>query len=335
MKKLSSQISKVSSRSEKKDLQNAQKALLNILEDYSEEKNHANDNQRALLNILDDYSSEKKSMENTQRALLNILEDYGEEKQNSENIQKAVLNILEDYSDEKIKVEAANDDLSSLNKELDSFTYSISHDLRAPLRAINGYAQILKEDYSSELDEEGERILETIRNNASRMGTLIDELLEFSKLGRRDLQKKEIDMNELTKAVLMDMNNSVSHNAEIKINQLHKIKADFGLLQQVMSNLISNALKYSSKKEHPVVEIYSEVKNEDVVISVKDNGAGFDMRYYDKLFGVFQRLHKPSEFEGVGVGLAIIQRIITKHNGKVWAVGKVGEGAIFSFSLKI
>lgn len=356
MKKLSLQNRAVHTLSNEIDLKDTEKALLNILYDYSEEKNHANNIQSALLNILDDYGAEKIAMEITQRAVLNILEDYSEEKHYSDNTQKAllnilddysigknnmedthraVLNILDDYSYEKEKVETVNNDLSSVNKELDAFTYSVSHDLRAPLRAINGYAQMLNEDYGTKLDEEGKRIIETIRNNAIKMATLIDELLAFSRLGRKELQKMEINMNELTKATITELNKSIAHTAKINIGKLHKVKADYGLLQQVMFNIISNAIKYSSKKEHPFVEIFSEQKNDEVIFSVKDNGAGFDMRYYDKLFGVFQRLHKQNEFDGVGVGLAIVQRIIAKHGGKVWAEGKVNEGAQFNFSLTI
>ena len=165
------------------------------------------------------------------------------------------------------------------------------------------------------------------------MGTLIDELLTFSRLGRKEVQKKEIDMNELTKSVLIELNKSITHIAKIKTGNLHKIKADDGLLKQVMFNLISNAVKYSSKKQNPLIEIFSEEKKDEVIFSIKDNGVGFDMKYYDKLFGVFQRLHKQNEFEGVGVGLAIVQRIIAKHGGKVWAEGKTDEGATFNFSL--
>ena len=227
----------------------------------------------------------------------------------------------------------AEDQLKEVNKELESFSYSVSHDLRAPLRALNGYAQMLNEDYSQLLDEEGKRIIDAIKYNSKKMGLLIDDLLAFSKLGRKEMQKKEIDMNELTEGVLFDLNKSVKHCAEIKIGNLHKVTADYGLLHQVMFNLISNAVKYSSKKENPVVEIFSKENNGEIIFSVKDNGAGFDMQYADKLFGVFQRLHSQEDFEGTGVGLAIVQRVIAKHRGKVWAESKVNEGAIFNFSL--
>ena len=167
------------------------------------------------------------------------------------------------------------------------------------------------------------------------MGTLIDNLLDFSRLGRKDVNKTDIDMNELTEGVLIEMNKSGSYKAKIKIGKLHRVYADYGLLHQIMFNLISNAVKYASKKEKPVVEISSEEKNGEIIFAVKDNGAGFDMRYVDKLFGVFQRLHSQDEFEGIGVGLAIVQRVIAKHNGRVWAKGKVNEGATFYFSLTV
>lgn len=227
----------------------------------------------------------------------------------------------------------AEDKLLAVNKELEAFSYSVSHDLRAPLRAINGYAEILNEDYGTKLDDEGKRIIEIISDNATRMGILIDELLSFSRLGRKEIQMTEINMNKLVEEVMVELNKSMTHHAKIKIGKLHEAKADYGLLRQVMFNLISNAVKYSSKKKIPIVEISSEEKKNEIIFSVKDNGAGFDMQYADKLYGVFQRLHSQDEFEGTGVGLAIVQRIISRHKGRSWAEGKVNEGAVFYFSI--
>jgi PAS domain S-box-containing protein len=240
-----------------------------------------------------------------------------------------LFGIIQDITE----IKNAEEKLIEINKELESFSYSVSHDLRAPLRAINGYAQILNEDYGKKLDTEGIRILETIKHNAIKMGTLIDDLLAFSRLGRKEIQKTEVDMNKLTESVINEMNKSMMHKTEINIAKLHKVKADYSLLHQVMFNLVSNAVKYSSKGENPVVKISSKEKNGEIVFSVADNGVGFDMQYADKLFGVFQRLHSHEEFEGTGVGLAIVQRIITKHGGKVWAEGIVNKGAVFNFSL--
>lgn len=218
-------------------------------------------------------------------------------------------------------------------EDLESFSYSVSHDLRTPLRAINGYAKMLGEDYGTVLDTEGKRLLGEVRNNAKKMGVLIDDLLTFSRLGRKGITKSNVDMNKLIETVLSEINQSTTHNAEIKFSNLLPAVADNNLLQQVITNLLSNAIKYSSKKENPLIEIKSVQKNDELTYSVSDNGTGFDMQYVNKLFGVFQRLHSDEEFSGTGVGLAIVQRIIHKHDGKVWAEGKEGQGATFFFSL--
>ncbi len=225
------------------------------------------------------------------------------------------------------------DAILQLNKELESFSYSVSHDLRTPLRAITGYAQILEEDYSKVINDEGRRLLKIISGNAEKMGMLIDDLLRFSRLGKKELQKKETDMAALTEASISDIIRGKAYNADIQTDIKHRIYSDESLMKLVLINLIGNALKYSSKKEKPVVNIWSEEKGDDIVFSVKDNGVGFDMRYVNKLFGVFQRLHSVEEFEGTGVGLAIVQRIITKHGGKVWGKGVVNEGATLFFSI--
>ncbi len=245
------------------------------------------------------------------------------------NGKDCFLSAMIDVTDRK----KAEDQLISVNNELEAFTYSVSHDLRAPLRAVNGYAEMLNEDYGKKLDEEGKRIIENITYNATKMGILIDELLAFSRLGRKEVIKKLIDMNELTEGVLSEVNKAHPNSAKIGVNKLHDIKADYGLLHQVMYNLISNAIKYSSKEKDPHIEISSESVNGEIIFSIKDNGVGFDMKYSVKLFGVFQRLHSQEEFEGTGVGLAIVQRVIAKHDGKVWAEGEVNKGAKFNFSL--
>lgn len=240
-----------------------------------------------------------------------------------------VLNIIYDITERK-RIE---EQLLIINKELEAFTYSVSHDLRAPLRAVNGYAQILSEDYDKKLDEDGKRILEIIKYNATKMGVLIDDLLTFSRLGRKEIQKNVIDLNTLVEGVIIEISKTTKHHAHINIRKLHKIKGDYALLNQAVINLIGNAIKYSSHKKEPVIEIFSEQNANETVFTVKDNGAGFDMRYVDKLFGVFQRLHSDEEFEGTGVGLAIVQRVIAKHGGRVYAEGKIDEGALFQFTL--
>lgn len=233
-------------------------------------------------------------------------------------------------------LERKNEELKFLNQELESFTYSVSHDLRAPLRAVNGYSQILLQEHSPEINEEVARLLSIINGNAKKMGELIDNLLSLSKLGKREIQKGEVDMEALVQSVVTELQETnVGAKVCWKIAEIPPCFGDYRLLRQVWINLLSNALKYSGKKENPVVEAGSEINSHEVVYYVKDNGAGFDMKFSDQLFGVFQRLHKPSEFEGTGVGLAIVHRIIFRHGGKVWAEGAVGEGARFSFSVPL
>jgi PAS domain S-box-containing protein len=224
------------------------------------------------------------------------------------------------------------DELHELNKELDAFTYSVSHDLRAPLRSIAGYAKILLEDYSDKITAEGVRVTNVIVNNAHRMGMLIDDLLNFSRLGRKALNLSRVNMHEIVEQLV---NEYKENNPELalKINQLPAVTADNSMITQVWINLISNAIKYSGKNPEPKIEIGSFIENDETCFYVRDNGVGFDMKYYDKLFGVFQRLHKMNEFEGTGVGLALIKKIIEKHNGRVWAEGKLNAGAVFYFSL--
>jgi PAS domain S-box-containing protein len=223
--------------------------------------------------------------------------------------------------------------LNQVNKELESFSYSVSHDLRAPLRALNGFSQILKEEFAHSLNEEGKRLLNKIQYNAQSMGMLIDDLLAFSKLGKRDLQKSLVNMEELIKEVLCEIESSDTHRATIKINKLPLAYADHSLIRQVFTNLISNAVKYSSKSESPKIIIGVLDETAECVYYVKDNGVGFNMEHANKLFGVFQRLHSNEEFEGTGVGLAIVQRIILKHGGRVWAEAQQGVGATFYISL--
>lgn len=223
--------------------------------------------------------------------------------------------------------------LEEANSEMEAFTYSVSHDLRSPLRAINGYAQILAEDYEEILDEEGRRVLGNIQGNATRMGQLIDDLLTFSRIGRREINKSPIDMSGMAKSALKDAGEAVKHNAKVVINPLPPVNADRTLMPLVWLNLISNAIKYSSQKENPQVEIGAIQEMNENIYVVKDNGAGFDMKYYNKLFDVFSRLHDHEEFEGTGVGLAIVKKIISLHGGRIWAEAKTGKGAAFYFVL--
>ncbi|TKC62338.1 GHKL domain-containing protein [Pedobacter hiemivivus] len=239
---------------------------------------------------------------------------------------------LNDELEQKVVERTAQ--LESVNKELESFSYSVSHDLRAPIRAINGYTRILVEDYAEKLDADGLKTLQSIINNSKKMGELIDDLLAFSKLGRKQVTVSEIDMAELVNIVWEELSFEEYENIpKFSVGILPCAKGDKSLIKQVWINLISNAVKYSRHKEKTSIEIGAYQKDNLVVYYVKDGGAGFDMQYYDKLFGVFQRLHSQEEFEGTGIGLAIVQKIIHRHNGTVWAESKINEGSCFYFSL--
>ncbi len=224
--------------------------------------------------------------------------------------------------------------LQDVNKELEAFTYSVSHDLRAPLRAIHGYTRLLAEDLKDG-DSEKKRMMEAVMRNARKMGKLIDDLLSLSRMGRKELQRSHVDMNLLSSNVLQEIKTTQPANAtKINVQSLPPAEADYSLISQVMSNLVDNAIKYSSKNSIPQVEIGSFREEGDVVYFVRDNGVGFDMKYYDKLFGVFQRLHSSEDFDGTGVGLALVKRIIAKHGGRVWARAENGKGATFFFTLR-
>jgi signal transduction histidine kinase len=228
----------------------------------------------------------------------------------------------------------ASSEIQHLNQELEAYTFSVSHDLRAPLRAIDGYSQILNEDYGEKLDSEGKRVIRVIINNARRMGQLIDDLLDFSRIGRKEMIKTDFDIQVMVQEVVEELTEHRNgHPVRIEVLPLEPATGDFSMLRQVWVNLISNAIKYSGKKQEARIEIGSFHEPDKTCYYVKDNGVGFNMKYIDKLFGVFQRLHKSDEFEGTGVGLALVKRIVHRHGGSIWAEAKVGEGATFYFSL--
>jgi len=225
-------------------------------------------------------------------------------------------------------------ELSAANAELEAFSYSVSHDLRAPLRGIDGFSQILEEDYAEKLDAEGKRTLGVIRAQTIKMGQLIDDLLAFSRIGRHEINTSGIDMNSLVKSVCNDLAaEAEGRNIQWIIGLLPSINGDGMMVRQLLVNLVANAVKFTGRRETAVIELGCLAEHGENIFFVKDNGAGFDMRYADKLFGVFQRLHTEKEFKGTGVGLAIVQRIVRRHGGRVWAESEVGQGATFYFTL--
>ncbi|SNB46318.1 ATP-binding protein [Geobacter sp. DSM 9736] len=335
---------------EKKYLEEAQHAILNILEDSADEKAQLEEAQRAFFNILEDISGEKEQFEDTQRALANILEDSMEERGRLEENQRAMLNLLEDFDEERMRSEAANREtteaLESLrkakeatdaaNKELEAFSYSVSHDLRTPLQSIDGFSLALLEDYGDYLDDRGKDYLRRVRNATQRMAQLIDDLLKLSRLTRSELNPVTVDLSALAARVATELQaGQPDRNITFRIREGLTVTGDADLLKVLFDNLIGNAWKFTSKKEEAVIEFGTADVGGEETFFVRDNGTGFDMAYADKLFAPFQRLHLEKDFPGTGIGLSIVQRIIHRHDGRIWADAAVGKGATFFFTLNL
>ena len=272
---------------------------------------------------------------NKKLAAENILKEKRKVEKQKRAAELIVKNRELAYQEKRSKeLTLANDELKKAQEELESFSYSVSHDLRAPIRAINGYTQIIMEDHIELFDDDGKNMFEAIIKNSNKMGLLIDDLLAFSKLGRKQVSAVNIDMTALVNSVINDIVIEKNENNPIfEIDELAAANGDPSLIKQVWINLISNAIKYSKYKPETRIKITSTSKEGKIIYSIQDWGSGFDMQYYDKLFGVFQRLHSQEEFSGTGIGLAIVQKIVNRHYGSVWAESKLDAGAKFYFSL--
>ena len=261
----------------------------------------------------------------------NLLEDLSVEIEKRKTIEDEIL-LLNQHLEDRVK--ERTEQLEASIKEIESFSYSVSHDLRTPLRALNGFASLLIEDYSTALDAEGIRMLSIITENANRMGKLIDDLLEFSKLSRYEVKYLPIDMVRMVHEVIEELVPGKKRRPILfTVQPLPGVSGDPSMIRQVWRNLISNAIKFSSGTPDPRIEIGYSTENNYPCFFIKDNGVGFDPEFKEKLFGVFQRLHGATEFEGTGVGLAIVQRIVHRHGGHIWAESEVGVGSTFFFSL--
>jgi len=241
--------------------------------------------------------------------------------------------VAQSRTDLELRVESRTAELRAANRELEAFSYSVSHDLRAPLRAIAGFVQILEEDHAAHLDDTARRHLDRVKINARRMGQLIDDLLSFSRIGRSTMLRQVVDMTAMAKAVAEDAVAASGRAIEMTIEPLPPCYGEPSLLNQVFVNLLSNAVKFTAKVSHPSIVAGASSAGDETIYFVRDNGVGFDARYAEKLFGVFQRLHRPDDFEGTGVGLAIVHRIVSRHGGRVWAEGSVNGGATFYFTI--
>jgi signal transduction histidine kinase len=339
----------------KTSLESGQRAMLNILDDFDAEKARMEGAQRAILNILEDSVAEKTQLEAAQRSMLNILDDFSEEKGRLEETQRAVLNILDDFETERNKVElvnkqlekeieerkrveteiqGVNTELLAANEELEAFSYSVSHDLRAPLRGIDGFSLALLEDYADKLDEDGRDYLHRVRAATQRMGILIDDLLNLSRVSRTEMRLENADLGAIARSVAVELQKTQpERRAEFRIEEGLEAFVDSHLIRITLENLLGNAWKFTSKRESACIEFGGTHCDGRLTYYVRDDGAGFDPAYADRLFGAFQRLHDKNDFPGSGVGLATVQRIIHRHGGRIWAESAVERGATFYFTL--
>ncbi len=330
------------------------RALLNILEDIALEQNQLRDTQNAALNVFEDSTSESARLQDMQRAVLNTLEDSDEEKGHLRDMKTAVLNILEDLGTERDKLEQAQNKialanqklerstlaLERSNRELQDFAAVASHDLQEPLRKVQAFGDRLKTQCGAAMDAQGQDYLDRMLNATRRMQTLIQDLLTFSRVGSKPRSFVPVDLAQVTREVLSDLEVRISEtHALVEVGDLPTIDADATQMRQLLQNLIGNALKFHQKGKPPAVRVYAEtagfVPAADVVfrLVVEDQGIGFDEKYLDRIFTVFQRLHSRAEYEGTGVGLAVCRKIAQRHGGDIAATSTLGEGARFRVSL--
>jgi signal transduction histidine kinase len=281
-----------------------------------------------------EMTERKRAEEEIYRINTQLEQTVAERTKELHNSQLALLNLVDDLNQSAKNIVLANEALEATNKELESFSYSVSHDLRAPLRSIDGFSQALLEDYQKILDDKGKNYLDKVCKATQHMGNLIDDMLKLSRVTQSEFHPESIDLSKMVQSISDTFQkNNPNNNAKITIQKGIVIQGDHQLMQIALTNLIENAWKFTGKQKHPHIEFGATLKKGENVFFVRDNGVGFDMSYVGKLFGAFQRLHTMDEFAGTGIGLATVQRIIHRHGGKIWAEGEVGKGATFYFTL--
>jgi len=294
-----------------------------------------------VLNILEDSEAEKVHLRGAQRAVLNILEDFNLEKSKVERINRELHEGIEERKRAQGEINKLNRELESrvaelaaANKELEAFAYSVSHDLRAPLRAMDGFCQALMEDYADKLDFEGKSYLQRVRAASQRMDQLVDGLLGLSRTARSEMRRTAVNMSAMAQTIALELQKAgPRRQVEFVIAPGLVVNADANLLRAVLQNLLGNSWKFTSKHPQARIEVGTVERESQTTYFVRDDGAGFEMAYANKLFGAFQRLHTPTEFEGTGIGLATVQRIIHRHGGRIWAEGGIEKGAVFFFTI--
>jgi len=282
-----------------------------------------------------DITERKHSQEEISRLSTELEKKVAQRTEELRTTQMALLNVVDDVNSGAGKLAAVNQSLEAANRELEAFSYSVSHDLRAPLRSIDGFSQALLEDYADKLDDEGRNYLERVRRATQHMARLIDDMLKLSRVTRADFKRETVDLSRMvTDIVQRTVKNDPNRKVDIRVQDGLSGLGDHNLLEIALVNLIDNAWKFTGKTPHPEIEFGAKTKDEKTIFFIRDNGVGFDMAYADKLFGTFQRLHTMEEFPGTGVGLATVRRIITRHDGEVWAESAIGKGTTFFFTLR-
>jgi signal transduction histidine kinase len=288
--------------------------------------------------VLTLYSGQKDYFNQEEVAVLNSLAEdlsFAMEAMNREARRRQAEEEIRRLNEElEARVKARTAELEFANREMEAFSYSVSHDLKAPIRAMQGFSRMLVGEHAAKLDAEGRRLLQVVCDNTKLMHHLIDDLLALSRLGRLQIRKSVINLTAMVRQIFDQLRTQTpERELRLTVGDLPPALGDQSLLNQVMMNLLGNAVKFTKSRETAVIEVGGRTEGKEDIYYVKDNGVGFDERYADKLFGVFQRLHGGEEFEGTGVGLSIVKRIVQRHGGRVWAKGKVGEGATFYFAL--